>query len=142
VQREGFELLQGEELIRVYRPPSATTGRNAPEETSRPEGAACGADHQDVRASPGRPSATTGRSAPEETSRPQGGAVKAFCTECGSSLFGAWWPEGDEISIRLGALDDDPGIRPQYHTFVGSKAVWDKLPDDGLDRYDAANPDA
>jgi hypothetical protein len=67
-----------------------------------------------------------------------GSAVKAFCSECGSSLFGAWWPEGDEISIRLGALDDHPGIRPQYHSFVGSKAPWDELPDDGLERYDEA----
>jgi hypothetical protein len=126
VPREGFELLEGEELIRVYRP----------------RGAAYGADIQDVRALPARPSETTGRDAPEETARPQGGAVKAFCSVCGSSLFGAWWPEGDEISIRLGALDGDPGIRPQYHSFVGSKAPWDELPEDGLERYEAANPDA
>ena len=72
--------------------------------------------------------------------RPDGGAVKAFCSVCGSSLFGATWPEGDEISIRIGALDDDPGIRPQYHTFVGSRAPWDELPDDGLPRYEDAKP--
>jgi hypothetical protein len=71
---------------------------------------------------------------------PDGGAVKAFCSECGSSLFGAWWPEGEEISIRIGALDDDPGIRPQYHTYVDSRAPWDELPDDGLPRYPAGAP--
>ena len=70
--------------------------------------------------------------------RPEGGAVKAFCEVCGSSLFGASWPEGDEISIRLGALDGDPGIRPQCHTFVGSRAPWDELPDDGLERFEEA----
>jgi hypothetical protein len=91
VARDGFRLVSGEELIRVYRP--------------------------------------------------DGGAVKAFCSVCGSSLFGANWPEGDEISIRMGSLDDDPGIRPQYHTFVGSRAPWDELPDDGLPRYEDAKPD-
>lgn len=74
--------------------------------------------------------------------RPDGGAVKAFCSVCGSSLFGGTWPEGPEISIRLGTLDGDPGIRPQYRSFVGSKAVWDDLPDDGLPRFEGAKPDA
>jgi hypothetical protein len=70
----------------------------------------------------------------------EGAAVKAFCEICGSSLFGAQWPEGEEISIRLGALDDDPGIRPQCHSFVASKAPWDELPEDGLERFDEGAP--
>ncbi len=69
-----------------------------------------------------------------------GAAVKAFCSVCGSSLFGAWWPEGDEVSIRLGSLDDDPGIRPQYRAFTGSKAAWEELPDDGLERFEEGHP--
>lgn len=68
--------------------------------------------------------------------RPDGGMVKAFCRACGSSLFGGTWPEGPEVSVRLGTLDDDPGIRPQYRSFVGSKAAWDSLPDDGLPRFE------
>ena len=73
--------------------------------------------------------------------RPEGGtAAKAFCSRCGSSLFGAHWPEGDEVSVRLGALDGDPGIRPQYRSFVASRAPWDDLRDGGLPRYDAAPP--
>ena len=71
---------------------------------------------------------------------PEGGKVKAFCGRCGSSLFGGDWPSGEEISVRLGSLDDDPKIRPQYHTFVGSRAPWDELPDDALPRYEALNP--
>jgi hypothetical protein len=71
---------------------------------------------------------------------PEGGKVKAFCGRCGSSLFGGDWPGGEEISVRLGSLDDDPQIRPQYHTFVGSRAPWDELPDDRLPRYEALNP--
>jgi hypothetical protein len=74
--------------------------------------------------------------------RPEGGAVKAFCSECGSSLFGGTWPEGPEVSVRFGALDGDPGIRPQYRTHVASKAAWDDVPDDDLPRFAAANPDA
>jgi hypothetical protein len=70
--------------------------------------------------------------------RPDVGAVKAFCSECGSSLFGGNWPDGPEISIRLGSLDGDPEIRPQYHSFVDSRAVWDEIPDDGLRRYPEA----
>ena len=57
------------------------------------------------------------------------GAVKAFCTTCGSSLFGGSWPDGPQVSIRMGAFDDDPGIRPQFHTYVGSKAPWDDITD-------------
>ena len=68
------------------------------------------------------------------------GAVKVFCTNCGSSLFGGTWPEGPEVSVRLGSLDGDPGIRPQYRSFVASKAVWDEIPDDGLERYDGPPP--
>jgi hypothetical protein len=66
---------------------------------------------------------------------PEGTAVKAFCSVCGSSLFGGTWPVGPEVSIRLGSLDGDPEIRPQYHSFVDSRAVWDEIPDDGLRRY-------
>ena len=64
-----------------------------------------------------------------------GAAVKAFCTICGSSLFGGSWPEGDEISIRLGAFDDDPGIRPSVRQFVAYAAPWEQLPDDDLPRF-------
>jgi hypothetical protein len=44
--------------------------------------------------------------------------------------------------VRFGALDGDPGIRPQYHSFVAAKAPWDTLPDDGLPRHEAANTGA
>jgi hypothetical protein len=73
--------------------------------------------------------------------RPDGGSVKAFCSICGSSLFGGTWPTGPEVSIRLGSVDGDPGIRPQFHTFVGSKAPWDEILDD-LPQYDGPNPDS
>jgi len=70
-----------------------------------------------------------------------GAAVKAFCSVCGSSLFGGDWPDGPEVSIRFGAIDGDPGIRPQYHTFVGSKAPWDEIHDD-LPQHEGPLPEA
>jgi hypothetical protein len=72
--------------------------------------------------------------------RPPGGMAKVFCAVCGSSLFGGTWPEGPEVSIRLGALDGDPAIAPQYHSHTDSRAPWDALPDDGLPRYPAGPP--
>jgi hypothetical protein len=72
--------------------------------------------------------------------RPDHGMAKAFCTACGSSLFGGSWPDGREVSIRLGTLDDDPGIRPQFHNFVADAPAWLPVPDDGLERHDAAKP--
>jgi hypothetical protein len=90
VPRDGFRLLQGEKLIRVYRP--------------------------------------------------SGGMAKAFCSVCGSSLFGGTWPDGAEVSIRFGALDVDPGIRPQYHSHTASAAPWDRIPDDDLPRHAGAAP--
>ena len=69
----------------------------------------------------------------------EGAAVKAFCVLCGSSLFGGTWPEGPEVSIRLGSVDGDPGIRPQYHTFVDSRAPWDEITDE-LPQYPGPQP--
>ncbi len=92
VPRDGFRLLEGGELIRVYRP--------------------------------------------------SGGMAKAFCSACGSSLFGGTWPDGPELSIRFGALDDDPGIRPQYHSHTASAAPWDVIPADGLPHHEGPAPTA
>jgi hypothetical protein len=71
---------------------------------------------------------------------PGGGMAKVFCDVCGSSLFGGSWPDGPEVSIRLGTLDDDPGIRPQFHNFVADAPAWLPVPDDGLPRYEERRP--
>lgn len=68
-------------------------------------------------------------------------AAKVFCRVCGSSLFGGDWPDGPEVSIRFGTLDGDPGIRPQYRTYVASKAPWDEISDD-LPRYSQGPPES
>lgn len=71
---------------------------------------------------------------------PPGGLGKTFCGECGSALF-ARDPETHEIAIvRLGAIDGDPGIRPQAHQFVAYAAPWEPIADDGLPRFDERIP--
>jgi hypothetical protein len=72
---------------------------------------------------------------------PDGGFEKVFCGLCGSGLFSR--PGADDwstISVRLGTLDQDPGIRPQWHQYVAYAASWEPLPDDGLPRHDEARP--
>jgi len=70
---------------------------------------------------------------------PEGGAEKVFCGLCGSALFSRH-PTGEWMGVRLGALDGDPGIRPQWHQYVAYAASWEPLPDDGLPRYPERRP--
>ena len=42
--------------------------------------------------------------------------------------------------LRLLAGADEPPVGPQYHSFVGAKAAWEQLPDDGLPRYEGRAP--
>ena len=50
--------------------------------------------------------------------------------------LGALQPTG----VRLGAIDGDPGIRPQWHQYVAYAALWEEIPDDGLPRHPEAPP--
>lgn len=86
VPREGLRVLQGEERLRTFVPPS--------------------------------------------------GKPKVFCVECGSALFSGDRSSDAEVAVRLGALDGDPGIRPQYRQFVSSAVSWEPIPDDGLERFE------
>ena len=59
------------------------------------------------------------------------GFFRVFCGRCGSSL--AVWPTDPGAAltwIMLGTLDDDPGLAPAAHIFVGSKAPWFEIADD------------
>jgi hypothetical protein len=44
------------------------------------------------------------------------------------------------MSIRLGAFDSDPGVRPSFRAYVGYACAWEPIPDDGLERYDEGKP--
>jgi hypothetical protein len=64
-----------------------------------------------------------------------GGAEKWFCGDCGSALFSSTGGDDPQIGVRLGALDEDPGIRPVAHQFVAYAASWEPIADDGLPRF-------
>jgi hypothetical protein len=66
---------------------------------------------------------------------PGDGWIKSFCGECGSQVY-TTHPENPElVSVRMGALDRDPGIRPSAHQFTDYAAPWEPIPDDGLPRF-------
>jgi hypothetical protein len=71
------------------------------------------------------------------TYQPEEGSAKTFCSVCGSNLFGGGWPESDQASVRLSAIDSPLEGRPKKHVYVRSVASWEILPDDGLERLDA-----
>ena len=64
-----------------------------------------------------------------------GGFLKLFCSQCGSALWSRSPEDPEVMSVRLGVLDSDPGIRPSHRQFVAYAAPWERLPDDGLTRY-------
>jgi hypothetical protein len=71
-----------------------------------------------------------------ETFQPHEGSAKSFCRACGSNLFGGGWPDSEQASVRLSAIDKGLEQRPESHIFVRSVAAWETLPDDGLPRYE------
>ncbi|MGB0121647.1 MAG: GFA family protein [Solirubrobacterales bacterium] len=64
-----------------------------------------------------------------------GGFNKSFCSNCGGQICTSSPDNPDIIAIRLGALDNDPGIRPGAHQFVTYASDWFPVPNDGLPRF-------
>ncbi len=65
-----------------------------------------------------------------------GGWEKAFCRECGAQLFSRDPDDHARMAIRMSAFDGDPGVRPSKRGFVAYAAAWERIPDDGLERFD------
>ena len=61
-----------------------------------------------------------------------------FCSECGSTLAGT--DKGKITTVTLGTVEGDPGIVPESHIFVGSKAQWHDIYDD-LPQFEERPPD-
>jgi hypothetical protein len=72
--------------------------------------------------------------------KPEDGFEKWFCGDCGSALFSKAADAEEFATIRLGAFDGDPGVRPELRQFVDYAAVWEPIPDDGLTRYAERRP--
>ena len=66
---------------------------------------------------------------------PGDGWLKAFCVECGSHTHTISPDDPTLVAIRMGCLDQDPGIRPQAHQFVAYASPLEPLPDDELPRF-------
>ena len=58
------------------------------------------------------------------------GNHRGFCRVCGSPILTKFDFDASVFSLPLGVLDDDPGIRPQFHVYVASKAPWFTISDD------------
>lgn len=69
------------------------------------------------------------------TYRSPSGYTTDFCSRCGSPVP-AFQPDVEYVVLPARALDQDPGSRPIHHFFVGSKAPWYEIPDDGLPRFE------
>jgi hypothetical protein len=70
------------------------------------------------------------------TYRPgDGGWNKSYCSACGSHVFTQHPKHEQLLGVRLGTLDQDPGVRPRAHQFVNYAAGWAAIPDDGLPRF-------
>jgi hypothetical protein len=67
------------------------------------------------------------------------GGQRPFCSVCGSVVPNEM-ADGSMFFVPLGCHDDDPGLRPQMHIFVGSRAPWYELPADGLARFEEYPP--
>ena len=65
--------------------------------------------------------------------------MTSFCEVCGSVLPHVARNDPNSVLIQVGALDDDPGIRPVLHLFVGSKAAWEAITD-ALPQHDEYPP--
>jgi hypothetical protein len=63
------------------------------------------------------------------------GPKQSFCRECGAHA-----PDSNSSKtvymVSAGILDDNPKLIVGEHIFVGSKAYWDVLGEDGAPRYD------
>jgi hypothetical protein len=66
---------------------------------------------------------TSGHELVREFSRTPG-AYRAFCSRCGSPLYGRSDTYPNIMRVRLGTLESTSGAGPIAHIFTGSKADW------------------
>jgi hypothetical protein len=57
------------------------------------------------------------------------GNHRGFCRVCGSPILSRFDQHPAFYGLPLGALDDDPGVKPRRHVFVADKAPWFDITD-------------
>ena len=65
--------------------------------------------------------------------------IRAFCSRCGSPLYKRSAAKPDVVRIRLGSLEEDPGLRARVHVYVADKAPWYEITD-ALPRFEQGLP--
>ena len=73
---------------------------------------------------------------------PPDGFHKLFCSVCGSALFSRDPDHPEVMSVRLGAFDSDPGIRPAFRQYLDAAAPWEPVAEDGLLHFPGRRPPA
>lgn len=69
------------------------------------------------------------------------GFDKWFCSVCGSHTHASSPDNPELVSVRMGVLDGDPGIRPGSRHFTDSAAGWEPVDEgDGLIHHHGALP--
>lgn len=66
------------------------------------------------------------------------GKTRYFCARCGSHLIAAWKDQA-HVVLRVGSLDDDPGMKPRIHIWTSHKAPWHEITD-ALPQFAEAQP--
>lgn len=64
--------------------------------------------------------------------------IASFCKDCSSPMPRAY-EEFEVYLVPASALDQDPGVRPEAHIYVASRAPWDVINDD-LPQFDEMPP--
>ena len=79
----------------------------------------------------GVPKASFAFTGPVKQARTPGGsgqmAVRNFCAECGSLLFGTPESEPGLVTIYAGSLDDSAALSPGAALFVAHRPAWARL---------------
>ena len=68
------------------------------------------------------------------------GKHRYFCKNCGCHVFARAEQRPGMVLVRAGSLDDDPGMRPQCHIWVKSKAPWHEICDTILQYQEGLPP--
>ena len=69
------------------------------------------------------------------------GNRRAFCSECGSPLYGSFADLPSVRRLRLGALDNVGGAKPVAHIWIGSKSDWYEIADN-LEQFREEPPES
>jgi hypothetical protein len=67
------------------------------------------------------------------------GNFRAFCSNCGSPVYGTVGEVPSIRRIRVGTLDEVNGAKSLAHIWTGSKSEWFEFTDE-LQRFEAAPP--